>query len=215
VKLPRRGRDRIVSTIWWSDAVIPTWLTRVAALAAASGAGFVAALGAFWLLQFFDDDGELLGAAIVHPEVVLVVALGCGAAIGIATASGNLRRGVAVAGVLGLLGVAAVAAFLVWTTERGFSAREFRAAAAAGDLETMVAQARNAVEADALIDLSAAQVKRTLGPPSRISRRRHLYIWDLGMINDYIGPGDEGALYVQFDRSWRHARTAQVATGFD
>ena len=78
-----------------------------------------------------------------------------------------------------------------------------------------MAQARNAVEADALIDLSAAQVKRTLGPPSRISRRRHLYIWDLGMINEYIGPGDEGALYVQFDRSWRHARSAQVATGFD
>ncbi len=50
--------------------------------------------------------------------------------------------------------------------------------------------------------------------PSRIGRRRHVFVWQLGMIDDFIGPGDDGSLFVEFDRDWRRVRSAQVATSF-
>lgn len=48
--------------------------------------------------------------------------------------------------------------------------------------------------------------------PDRIARRRNLWIWDLGMIHDALGPGDGGALYVTFDPSWRRVLSAAVDT---
>jgi hypothetical protein len=209
--------------MWWSDVLLlPRWLTGVLAVVAASGAGFVAAIAAFWLLAVVEfgglGGGTLLVASLVHPEVVAVAAAGCGVAIGVATASGlphgaAVRRAAATAALLLLLGVAAVGAFLVASdaAERDFSAERFRDAAAKQDLDTLEAEARKAVRARALIGMSTAQVRRQLGPPSRVGRRRQLYIWDLGMINDFAGPGDAGALYVKFDRPWRHVRSAQVA----
>jgi hypothetical protein len=105
-----------------------------------------------------------------------------------------------------------------WSIEhgdRGFDASSFRAANAGGDLDTMETEARKAVDDQALMGMSAAELRRELGEPSRIGRRRQLYIWDLGMINDFIGPGDDGALYAEFDPSWRRVVSARVATSFE
>jgi hypothetical protein len=205
--------------MWWSDDLLPRWLTTTLAVVAAAAAGFVAAIAVFWLLTLVEvGQGRLLAASIVHAEVVAVAAAGCGVVIGLATASGiargaAVRRGVATAGVLLLLGLAVVATFLVRTgaAERDFSASRFRDAAVKQDLDALETEARRAVRARALIGLSTAQVRQELGAPPRVGRRRHLYIWDLGMINDFVGPGDGGALYVEFDRSWRHVQSAKVA----
>jgi hypothetical protein len=111
----------------------------------------------------------------------------------------------------------AFGAFQLWTAAaaHGFDASRFRAANASGDFETMESQARKAVNDRALIGLSPRQVRRELGEPSRTGRRRQLYVWHLGMINDFLGPGDDGALYVEFDRSWRRVVSAQVDTDVD
>jgi hypothetical protein len=206
-----------------SDLLIPRWLTALAVLVAASVAGTVAALAGFWLLTVAEVGGDrLLVAWIVHPGVVGGAALGAGGLIGLATVSGlsrgtSLRRAGASAAVLLALGVAAVAIFLVaaGTAGRDFHPDRFRAAAAKDDYTTMETEARRAVSASALIGLSRAQLTRELGQPPRIGKRHRLYIWELGMINDDFGPGDAGALYVQFDPAWTQVRSARVATGFE
>jgi hypothetical protein len=201
-----------------SDELLPRGLRTVAALVTASAAGFVAAIAVFWLVVALEREGRLLVASIEHPKVVLLAAAACGVAIGVATAGGlprgaGLRRGAATAGLLLLLGLAVIGAFLVRTSaaERDFSAARFREAASRDDLEGLEAEARRAVRAKALIGMSTARVRQQLGPPPRVGHRRHLYIWDLGMIDDFAGPGDAGALYVQFDRSWRRVLSAEVA----
>ena len=56
--------------------------------------------------------------------------------------------------------------------------------------------------------MPAARVKATLGEPHRVEQGR--YVWDLGMIDDTLGPGDAGTFVVGFDAAGR-ARSAAVA----
>jgi hypothetical protein len=114
--------------------------------------------------------------------------------------------------VLVLLGVAGFVAFQLWTAAAaaGFDARRFPAANASGDLATMEDEAHRAVHDRALVGWSTARVRRELGPPSHIGERRHRFVWHLGMIDDVLGPGDEGAFFVQFDPSWRRVVSARV-----
>jgi hypothetical protein len=43
-----------------------------------------------------------------------------------------------------------------------------------------------------------------------VTRRTGQWVWQLGTINDFIGPGDGGALYVKFDRSRSRVIAAKV-----
>ena len=112
-----------------------------------------------------------------------------------------LRAGVA-ALVLLALGAGAMAA-LASLPRPAFDAASFRSAAASGDDEQLERQAYRAVEQDVLLGLSRTEARRVLGKPDRISGTGHVWTWDVGMINDAMGPGDGGRLYVIFDPSGR------------
>ena len=118
-------------------------------------------------------------------------------------------RLVAATAVLMLLAVAGVVVLAVRVGDaREFDAAAFRAAAVSGDVETLERQSGNAVRARVLIGMPAARVKATLGAPHRVEQGR--YVWDLGMIDDTLGPGDAGTFVVGFDAAGR-ARSAAVA----
>jgi hypothetical protein len=89
-----------------------------------------------------------------------------------------------------------------WADARRFDPAQFRAAAGRDDLEVLESAAYAAVREQALLGLPRGQVRMSLGEPDRVGRRSRTYIWDLGMINDTLGPGDEGAFRVRFDRTW-------------
>jgi hypothetical protein len=195
--------------------------TTAIVFVAASVTGTVAAIATFWSLVRVEPGGRLLVAWIAAPGVVFLGALTCGLMFGIATASGRspaamLRRGAASAALLLVSGLALVGAYygLAIHSEDDFSAERFRAALRAEDYEAMETEARRAVRSGDLIGMSPARLERELGPPTRVGRRRHLYVWYLGMINDFIGPGDDGSLYVQFDAGWRRVRSAKVDLSF-
>jgi hypothetical protein len=175
----------------------------------------VAALLAWYALAVLEVGGDdFLGASIVHADLIFPVAMACGLVVGIAAVSTDRRRvGLRRAATVSLLLLASgVGLIVVWSSapETAFSATKFRAAAAAGNDEELERQAHRAVEQDALIGLTAAEVRAALGKPSRIRRRRHQWSWELGMINDFIGPGDAGALYVRFDPSLSRVIAAKV-----
>jgi hypothetical protein len=43
-----------------------------------------------------------------------------------------------------------------------------------------------------------------------VSRRPNTYLWDVGMINDFMGPGDAGYLALEFDDRWRRVVAVEV-----
>ena len=184
-----------------------------------AAAATAAALLAWWALLALGVGGDdFFGASIVHAGLILPVAVACGAVVGLAAVSSDrrrvdLRRAAAVS--LLLLLATGVATIVVWSSvpEPAFSAEDFRSAAAAGDYEGMERQAYRAVEQEALIGLTTAEVRATLGEPSRTGRRSGQWIWELGMINDFMGPGDGGALYLKFDRSRSRVIAAKVDIG--
>ena len=97
-----------------------------------------------------------------------------------------------------------------WTEARRFHPERFRAATTEGDLDKAQDEAYAAVDQHALRGLSRERVRMLLGRPDRIAGRSHTYIWDLGMINDVLGPGDEGAFRVRFDATWEHVISVAV-----
>jgi hypothetical protein len=106
-----------------------------------------------------------------------------------------------------LTGTAGVRAY---SNAAEFHPQRFKAAAARGDLETMEDEAYAAADRQALVGLSEGRVRELLGNPSRVTRGRHEYEWDLGMVNDTMGPGDDGWFVVQFDSSWGRVIAARV-----
>ena len=52
---------------------------------------------------------------------------------------------------------------------------------------------------DSSFEAYAAQEQRAL-----------VYVWQLGMINDSMGPGDQGRFTVEFDSSWSRVVDARV-----
>jgi hypothetical protein len=195
------------------------WTVAVVAGATGCVAGAVLAWVGWWGLGSlgpFDDD-VLLGASIMYFPVLLAGVAAVGAGTGLIAAGSVVARprlillglGVVFASIVVGLGAMGFA-----SRERAFEASEFREAARNGDFETLEAQAYRAVESKALIGWSKARVRREMGPPGRTGPRRRLWIWDVGMINDFLGPGDGGALYVQFDERGR-VRRAQVSEAFE
>jgi hypothetical protein len=122
-------------------------------------------------------------------------------------------RLLALVATLGLIGVGVVIVTVVRDL-RGeaakFDAQRFKDAAERDDVDAMEDEAYDAHEQRALVGLSRAQVRQRLGKPQRIGGRRHVYVWDLGLINDFMGPGDQGRFTVQFDTSWRRVIDARV-----
>lgn len=107
-----------------------------------------------------------------------------------------------------VLAVAGMAGELLGGPE--FDAERFKSASARGDLETLESEAHSAAEQHALRGLSPEQVRALLGGGSHIEESSRTWVWELGMINDYIGPGDDGAFRVQFDPSWKRVINARV-----
>jgi hypothetical protein len=201
--------------MWWSDEVIPAWVTRVSMLVTVTLFATAAAFAGFWLLTVAElAQGQLLEASLSHPVVVVAAAVGCGAVIGAAAASARpgagLRRGAGTAGIVGLLAVAAVGVYLVASTEREkFETASFRQAMAEQDDSTLQSQAAAAVDSGALIGLSATSLRRTLGAPSRIERHGRRYIWELGEVKAFFF-ATTATLYVDFDAKGRRVETAEV-----
>jgi hypothetical protein len=125
------------------------------------------------------------------------------------------RRTAAIVATLGLFAVGAFCVHLVKTTEF-FSSTEFRAAsfqqaALERDNGEMQSQAQAAVDSGALIGLSAASLKRTLGLPSGTERRGSRYVWDLGATDGLIFDGwGASVLNVDFDAKTRRVEYAEI-----
>jgi hypothetical protein len=96
---------------------------------------------------------------------------------------------------------------------RDFDPAAFRAAHAEG-AGTLDDEAFKAVASGELIGMTPAAVERALGRPDRVGRTHHLYVWEVGMINDFLGIGDGGRLYVRFDPAFRSVREAKVDTSW-
>jgi hypothetical protein len=97
-----------------------------------------------------------------------------------------------------------------WSEAQRFHPEQFKAAATRGDLDEAEDEAYAAVDQHALRGLSRERVRMLLGKRDRIAGRSHTYVWDLGMINDAMGPGDQGAFRVRFDSTWEHVVSVAV-----
>lgn len=176
------------------DPVFPRWLERTVAIIAVAGIAAAAAYGVFFLFLVLGVGGDaFLIGAIIHYDVVVLVAAGCGLLVALAF---TYRRRAAIAAAL-LLFMAGTAVVLIASIVPGpdFSAERFRT----GGDEEREFHAYRAVEEKVLLGMTPAELRSTLGPPDRRSKRRPLWIWSLGMINDSMGPGDSGALYVEME----------------
>jgi hypothetical protein len=128
-----------------------------------------------------------------------------------AAARASRIRLLALAAVVALLGIAGIGALTLYLRDaREFDAAEFRAAVARGDDGTLERQSANAVRTRALIGMPVAELNATLGDPDRVERGR--YVWHLGMINDTLGPGDEGSFVVGLRSGV--VRSAEVVASF-
>jgi outer membrane PBP1 activator LpoA protein len=93
-----------------------------------------------------------------------------------------------------------------------FDAAVFRDAAARDDEDQLTRQAYAAERQQALVGLSRARVHALLGrKPDEVWREVHSEAWDVGLVNDAMGPGDQGYLAVEYDRSWRRVVRVEVA----
>lgn len=116
-------------------------------------------------------------------------------------------------GWLVLLVATVVAGALTYAIHDWLNGPEFTPAgwqeARAKDSKNLDLLATDAVESGALIGQSRSQLQRTLGPPDAATRRDRVWIWNIGNVNDGIGPGDEAFLRVRFDgRTGRSVKTA-------
>jgi hypothetical protein len=102
--------------------------------------------------------------------------------------------------VAGVMAAGALAyAVYEWADGPEFSPTEWREARAR-DSEHLDDLATDAVESDALIAKSRPELRRMLGRPDRVRGPDRVWEWDIGWINDGIGPGDAGTLRIRFDR---------------
>ena len=92
-----------------------------------------------------------------------------------------------------------------------FDAAVFRDAAARGDADELTRQAYAAERQQALVGLSRDRVHTLLGRrPDKVLRNVRLEDWEVGLVNDTMGPGDQGYLTVEYDRSWRRVVRVEV-----
>ncbi len=191
---------------------------RALAFAGIAALGTVAAMACVLYLPSLGVGGDAaMWAIIAHYPLVILATVACGLAMAAAAVSNRRRsldprRLLAATAVLLVLGVGALLAPSAVVASWDFDAAAFREARAEQDDDTLERQAHLAVEDRALIGRSRGELRGRLGAPDRIGRRRHLWVYDVGFINDFIGPGDAGYLYVRFDASWRRVVDARVST---
>lgn len=85
------------------------------------------------------------------------------------------------------------------SADEAFSASDWRRARQSRDFDAMEIQARRAVSDGDLLDLTGPELRQLLGDPDRVARRAGTWSWEMGFVNDYVGPGDQGALRVTFE----------------
>jgi hypothetical protein len=96
--------------------------------------------------------------------------------------------------------------------ETQFDAAVFRDAAARNDDEQLNRQAYAAERQQALVGLSRHRVHALLGrKPDELWPEVRSDAWLVGWVNDTLGPGDQGYLAVEYDRSWRRVVRVEVA----
>jgi hypothetical protein len=92
-----------------------------------------------------------------------------------------------------------------------FDAAVFRDAAAREDEDQLNRQAYAAERQQALVGLSRDRVHALLGrKPDEVWRETHSDAWDVGLVNDAMGPGDQGYLAVEYDPMWRRVIRVEV-----
>lgn len=171
-------------------------LTKRISLRALRAAGFLVAvvLGALVVatagsLAFFLG---ISGDARAQLYVAVVGIVATAALVGLAAAvGGHTRTALGAAAVVAI----SVGGVILWP-EPEFDATAFRRAHAAGDDEAVEVQARRAASQNALVGRSKDEIRRVLGSPDQATRRE--WAWYVGTVNDTLGPGDEGLLYVRF-----------------
>lgn len=162
------------------------------------------------------EAGSVLGSADGDATWWLLGSFLAGAAaVGVAAWLPLRLEGKAVAAVGTMVGCAAT---LVVGLDRGYAAdvcdrfeidrAAFQASVRGGDSSRSVSAAKrvaNGVEhCGTLRGRTRAEVARTLGPPQRRDRRE--WRWSIGVVNDYLGPGDSADLVVRFGRDGRVVR---------
>ena len=94
-----------------------------------------------------------------------------------------------------------------------FGAAAFRDAAVRGDFDELTRQAYAAEREQALLGFPRARVHALLGrKPDEVWRETHTDAWDVGLVNDAMGPGDQGFLAVEYDRFWGRVVRVEVAS---
>lgn len=194
---------------------MPPGTKRALAFILVTVAGTIATALCFSLMFALGVGGDAAFMAFyTYFGIALALMFVCGvvmAAAGISNARRALdpRRVLVAAGVLFVLGLGAMLAPAAVVASWDFDAAAFREARAAQDDETRERQAHLAVDDEALIGRSEAEVRALLGDPDRI--RRHgrggrVLAWTAGEVNDFLGPGDAAFLSVHFDVGRRAIR---------
>lgn len=192
-----------------SAAKVTFWASRPAVFTVAAALAAFCAYAALWIPVFFY--AVLLGVELPE-DVILPVALACGAVVGMAAASGSellerLERGTIAAVALTLVVFAPIAVWMVWP-EPDFDPVAFRQAVVAQDLDEVETQAYRAVHQDALEGRTKDEIRWHLGSPD--SADRSGWRWNLGIVNDELGPGDQGWLTLTFDPRTERVSRASV-----
>ncbi len=193
-----------------------TWALRAVVFAAAAALGAFGAIAALWALvviaTFAFGDGDLFAMVFIHWGLIGPVALGCGAVVGMAAASGSTwgdrhQRGVLAGGALFVLFAVPMTAWAAWP-EPAFDPAAFRQAMVAGNDDRVEIEAYRAADQGVLIGKSKEDIRALLGRPHQAARTH--WRWNVGMIGDFLGPGDGGSLYVHFDLATERAKSAEV-----
>jgi hypothetical protein len=110
----------------------------------------------------------------------------------------------------GLIAAGALAfAAYDWANGPEFSPAKWRDARAS-DSEELDLLATDAVESEALIARSRRELRLMLGRPDRVDKARNAWVWDIGLANDYYGPGDDATLVIRFSRSTGRSNSATI-----
>lgn len=193
-----------------------TWALRAVVFTAAAALGVffvVSTLSTMvWIATFVFGDTDLFKAVFIRWGLIGPGALVCGAIIGLAAASGSTwsegpQRGLVAGVALFVLLAVPITAWAAWP-EPDFDAAAFRHAVATEDYDRVEIEAYRAADQGVLVGKSKDEIRALLGSPRRAVRTE--WEWHVGMLGDFFGPGDEGALYVRFDPRTERVESAEV-----
>lgn len=193
-----------------STSKLKTWALRVVVFVTAVALGAVGTLAVVLVMVLVTTD--LSVTAFIHLGLLAPIVMFCGAVgllVAVRRSHGRAphRRDALVGGALLLLFAVPVTAWAAWPRP-GFDAAAFRQATAARDYDVVEDQALRAIDRRVLIGRTKDEVRALLGSPHQAVRTE--WRWSVGMIGDFLGPGDGGSLYVQFDPRTQRVESAEV-----